>query len=72
MKSFVINIIIVITYMIVHKFIHYVSVEQTFIILIHFTEIPGWSNPEYNPNMTDESLAKAHRTPSVSCGSLMA
>jgi hypothetical protein len=43
-----------ISYTIVHKFIHYyVSVEQTVIILIHFTESPGWSNPENNPIMTD-------------------
>jgi hypothetical protein len=45
----VVHWIIIITYMVVHKFIHYVSVEQTVIILIHFTESPGWSNPENNP-----------------------
>jgi len=26
-----------------------VSVEQTIIILVHFTECIRWSNPEYNP-----------------------
>jgi hypothetical protein len=43
------NVIIIISYINVSKFIHYyVSVEQT-IILVHFTDSPGWSNPEYNP-----------------------
>jgi hypothetical protein len=35
-----------------HEYIHlyhYVRVEQTYIILIRFTESPGWSNPEYTP-----------------------
>jgi hypothetical protein len=39
-----------------HEYIHlnhYVSVEQSNIILIRFTESPGWSNPEYTPIMTD-------------------
>jgi hypothetical protein len=50
----IMNIIINITCMVVHKFIHYyVSVEQTIIILIHFTESPRWSNPENNHIMTD-------------------
>jgi hypothetical protein len=39
-----------------HKYIHlyhYVRVEQSNINLVHFTENPGWSNPEYTPIITD-------------------
>jgi hypothetical protein len=37
-----------------YKFINsYVSVEQSNIYLVRFTESPGWSNPEYTPIMTD-------------------
>jgi hypothetical protein len=54
---------------IVHKFIHYyVSVEQTIIILVHFTESPGWSNPEYNPIMTDVRTSDSLDVVWVPCG----
>jgi hypothetical protein len=43
--------IIIITYMVVHKFIHYVSVEQTVIIW----RAPGGVTPRTIPYMTDET-----------------
>jgi hypothetical protein len=32
-----------------YSLILYVSVEQSNIILVRFTESPEWSNPEYTP-----------------------
>jgi hypothetical protein len=60
MSSFVIIIIIVhgiiiITYMGVHKFIHYVSVEQTVIILFILRRALGGVTLRTIPYMTDET-----------------
>ena len=45
-----------------------VSVEQTLLSEFILWSVSGGVTPSTIPYMTDENLAKVHRTPSVSCG----
>ena len=45
-----------------------VSVEQTILYEFILRSVSGGVTPSTIPYMTDENLAKVHRTPSVSCG----
>jgi hypothetical protein len=45
-----------------------VSIEQTLLSWRILRRAPGGVTPSTIPYMTDENLAKAHRTPSVTCG----
>jgi len=45
-----------------------VSVEQTILYEFILQNVSGGVTPSTIPYMTDEFLAKVHRTPSVPCG----
>jgi len=45
-----------------------VSVEQTLLSEFILRSVSGGVTPSTIPYMTDENLAKVHRTPSVMCG----
>jgi len=45
-----------------------VSVEQTLLSEFILRSVSGGVTPSTIPYMTDEDLAKVHRTPSVACG----
>jgi len=49
-------------------FIHYVSVEQTLLYEFILRSVSGGVTLSTIPYITDENLAKVHRTPSVTCG----
>ena len=48
-----------------------VSVEQALLSEFILRSVSGGVTPSTIPYMTDENLAKVHRTPSVACGPLL-